>query len=213
MKSSKLLTKLKQIWKGESGMISILVTLLSLIAVLVVSFLIDRTNQNFIIQEVRGIMDSSAQNTLVSVLSDSHLKEELFGFSGGFISESAPDGDYPIPADIKAQLLTTYNTQLSDYVKTSNVLLGYQIEEANFKFAKGKWGLGSVASKSRPYLVLDSVVQLRLSHTQSFDYSNTFKNTTYEDVDGNTFEIQAFGSPINSEILLVVRSVTRAVFR
>lgn len=213
MKHLKLSTNIKQILQRKDGVISILVTILCLIGVMVVAFLIDRTNQNFIIQEVRGVMDSSAQNTLVSVLSDSHLKEELFGFSSSFIPESAPDGDYPIPDEIKSQLLSTYEQQLKNYVKTNDLLLEVKIEEAKFKFAKGKWGLGATASKSRPYLVLDSVVQLRLAHTQSFDYFNTFKNTTYEDVDGNTFQIEHIGSPTNSEILLVVRSVSRAVFR
>ncbi len=205
--------KMKQRLNNSKGFISLIVTILALIAVLVVSFLLDRTQQNFVIQEVRGIMDSSAQNTLVSVLSDSHLKEELFGFSSGFISESSGDGTYPLPYDVEQQLRTTYAKQLNRYVKTNDLILEVKIENVKFKFAKGKWGLGSSASKSRPYLVLDSVVQLRLSHTQSFDYSSTFKNTTFEDVDGNTFEIQSIGTPKNSEILLVVRSVSRAVFR
>lgn len=205
--------KMKQRLNNSKGFISLIITILALIAVLVVSYLLDRTQQNFVIQEVRGIMDSSAQNTLVSVLSDSHLKEELFGFSSGFISESSADGTYSLPYDVEQQLRTTYAKQLNRYVKTNDLILEMEIEKVKFKFAKGKWGLGSTASKSRPYLVLDSVVQLRLSHTQSFDYSNTFKNTTFEDVDGNTFEIKSIGTPKNSEILLVVRSVSRAVFR
>lgn len=198
---------------NQKGMISVLMTVLALIAVLVMAFLLDRTNQNFTMQEVRGIMDSAAQNTLVSVLSDQHLKEELFGFSSGFISESAPDGDYPLPPEIESEMLQMYKKQLNGYVKTSDLLLEVKIRDANFKFAKGKWGLGASATKSRPYLVLDSVVQLRLSHSQSFDYSSSFTDSVFQDVDGNTFQVASIGSPNNGEILLVVRSVSRAVFR
>lgn len=198
---------------NEKGFVSILVTSLALIAVLVVAFLIDRTTQNFTMQEVRGIMDSSAQNTLISVLSDDLLKEELFGFSDEFISDSDFDQEYPIPLAVETELRTHYSDQLNRYVATSDILLDYQIEDVRFKFAKGKWGLGSTASKSRPYLVLDSVVQLTLRHIQSFDYSDSFFNRTYQDVDGNTFEIQAAGTPNGDEILIVVRSVSRAVFR
>lgn len=213
MKNFKWFKKVKSIWTQESGIVSVLVTILCLIGVMVVAFLLDRTHQNFIIQEVRGIMDSSAQNTLVSSLSDSHLKEELFGFSEQFISEDNGDAVYDLPASIESEMENTYESQLRDYVQTSDMILEIKVEKLNFKFAKGKWGLGSIATKSRPYLVLDSVVQLRLNHTQSFDFTSSFKNSHFEDVDGNTFEIQHIGTPVNSEILLVVRSVSRAVFR
>lgn len=212
LKRCSIFKQMASIWNQEKGIISILVTVLCLIGVLIIAFLIDRTNQNFIIQEVRGIMDSSAQNTLVSALSDDHLKEELFGFSDQFISESSADQTYPIPYALETQMHNMYERQLRDYVKTSSLILEVKVESSQFKFAKGKWGLGT-ASKSRPYLVLDSVVQLRLNHIQSFDYSNSFKNRVFENADGGTFEIQHIGVPKDSEILLVVRSVSRAVFR
>ena len=138
LKRCSIFKQMASIWNQEKGIISILVTVLCLIGVLIIAFLIDRTNQNFIIQEVRGIMDSSAQNTLVSALSDDHLKEELFGFSDQFISESSADQTYPIPYALETQMHNMYERQLRDYVKTSSLILEVKVESSQFKFAKGK---------------------------------------------------------------------------
>ena len=199
---------------NEKGVISLSITVLCLMGVLLVAFLVDRSYENFMFQEVRGMMDAAGQNTLVSVLSDSHLKEELFGFSGLTISSSSDDQPKAIPTSLKEQLKQTYKKELNRYVTTNDRLLVFDVSRIEFKFAKGTWGMGASASKSRPYLVIDSVVRLRIAHTQAFDYSSSFKNQTFKDVNGNEFTIQALtANESTSELFLVVRSVSRAVFR
>ena len=201
---------------NNKGFVSILVTILCLIGVVIISYLIDSNTQSLVIREVEGMMDASGKNTLNQVVNVKKLKQEIFGLfeDGEEIKKEDPDGVVPLSSTTKTKIENIYKSELNSQVSTNSVILDAKVDTVNIEFGKSSWG-GGLSSKSRPYIVLDTVVTLRIKHTQAFDYSESYHNRTFKAVkSGNTdITVQDLGSPQNGEMVMVIRSVTRMFYR
>lgn len=203
--------RIKAILNSNKGVISMLITILLLISVLIVGYLLDTNSQDFILREVEGIMDASAINTFNRTISISKLKDETFGFdTGGEIKVTDPDGTYRLPTVTESFIKNTYKDELNRQISTNNYILEMTPLQINLEFAKGKWG-GGQAIKSRPYLVIDSYVKLRIKHTQSLDYSKTFQNKKFKAYKSGVtdVEITNLGTPKDGEMVMVIRCTSR----
>lgn len=207
--------KMKALLQSQKGFISMLVTILLLIGVLVIAYLLDSNSQDFVIREVEGIMDVSAINTFNRTISVEKLKDEVFGFdTGGEIKPTDPDKVYTLPKVTEDLIKNTYKDELNRQVSKNSLILEMTPLETRLEFAKGIWG-GGFRGKSRPYLVLESVVKVRLKHSQAFDYSSTYQNRKFASYKSGVTDITVknLGTPKDGEMVMVIHCTSRLFHR
>lgn len=207
--------KMKSLLKSQKGFISMLVTILLLIGVIIIGYLLDSNSQDFVLREIEGIMDTSAINTFNRTISIEKLKQETFGFdTGGEIKASDPDGTYTLPQVTVDLIKDTYKDELNRQASTNSLILEMTPLEINLEFAKSKWGGGS-STKSRPYLVLESFVKVRMKHSQAFDYSATYQNQKFASYKNGVTDvtITGLGTPRDGEMVMVIRCTSRLFHR
>ena len=205
----------KKSLKNQKGFVSMLVTILALIGVIMVAYLIDSNSQDFTIREIEGVMDTSAINTFNRTLSIDKLKDEIFGFdTGGEIKPTDSDGIKTLPYATQQFIKNTYIDELNKQASTNSLILEMSVKEFNLEFGKSSWG-GGDSTTSRPYLVIDSYVKVRMKHSNAFDYSTTYQNRKFEAYKNGATDIviKDLGTPQNGEMVMVIRCTSRLYHR
>ena len=206
---------LKKRLKNQKGFVSILVTILAIIGVVFVAYLLDSNTQSFVIREIEGIMDTSAMNTFNRTLSIEKLKDEVFGFdTGGEIKPTDSDGTYTLPSVTQEFIKKTYRDELNNQASTNSLILELKADTINLEFGKSSWG-GGDSTKSRPYLVIDSFVTIKMKHSSAFDYSASYQNRQFASYKSGVTDvtIENLGTPQDGEMVMVVRCTSRLYHR
>ncbi|PLS19682.1 hypothetical protein CVD28_04515 [Bacillus sp. M6-12] len=186
---------IKKFLKDQKGAFSILFVILAFISVLIITWSMDVLKQSYTISEVQGIMDVAG----VSALNYSVDKESLRGEE--FIySEDAVRTKYH---DIIEKRIHAGGSQNISYKQV-------RIRRVDYKYTNE--GLGE-RTKPAHQLWLDSYMVVRVKTSQVFDLFPSLEKQFYDSFDKNNFDISVTGQTEDGKTELVIRSVSRLVYR
>lgn len=212
--------RIKQLLRGKEGNVSIITTILILIGMTVLFAMFDFSNRAWVLQEIRGIMDSAGTTALVEVVDKDYLKDEVFSVqtNEGSLSIDTTDWDekrFSLSPQVKEKIFSTYRQKLDAQIVPGGLIKGVNVLHLDTYVKYDDWGTGDATSgKSRAYLVLGSVIAVDVKLASTYDaplklHSGSFLNYR----NGSTFEVEGVESVDTETMRIIVRSVVRAVYR
>lgn len=189
MKIKNMIKKLRK----KTGSFSIMFVILSFIAVLIASGLVDIVGKSFALNEVQSIMDVAGVSSLQAGVDTTKLRVEEFYVDETYVKQA-------------------YRAQTGSLIKPGTYVKGFTIERMNFGYENSQWGLG-VTSSDRPQAYLDVVAKLRIKSSTYFDTIPSISKRFYNSRGGNNFTVTYNGVTSDGNIELIVRSVSRIVYR
>lgn len=211
---------IKEKVQNQKGAYSVVITILILVMVLVMTGYMDIMNKKWAVSEVQTIMDTSGINTLQNQVNNSALRAEILSLDKD--SNDITDQDYADRNNgaftvaeqqkYKSDMALYYQQELARQIKGRTNVSSYEIERVDVTFSYDHWGLGTT-TKRLPQITLDAVVKMRVKQTGVFDNTINITRTMYSARNNANFTVTYDGEAENGEAELIVRSVTRLVYR
>jgi Flp pilus assembly pilin Flp len=193
LKESNLMRVINNFLKDQKGSFAILFVILSFIALLVITACSDILKQSYVLNEVQGIMDTAGVSALNASVDTEKLREEEFYYN-------------------EDTLRSVYNQIIDERIHTGNIITYKKLLKTEVLHEESTEGLG-VTSKPRHQLWLDSVMLIRVKTSKIFDLVPGLQQTFYDSKSNGNFTVTVNGQTDNGETELIVRSVTRLVYR
>lgn len=185
--------KIKSFLKNKKGSFSILFVIISFTALLIITAFSDILKESYIINEVQGIMDVAGVSALNASVDKETLREEEFVY----------DED---------MLISVYHQIINQRINAGNVITYKKLLKTEVRHEKSSKGLGE-ASKVSDQLWLDSVMLVRVKTSNMFDLFPSLQRKFYDSKNNSTFTITVNGQTEDGETELIIRSVSRLVYR
>lgn len=185
--------KLTRFAKNKKGSFSILFVILAFISLLVITATTDIMRQAYVLNEVQGIMDVAGVSAIRGSVDEETLRAEEFVFSR----------DYAI---------TNYHKIVDSRVKPGNVIVYKKLKVDDIHYEYNNQGLGSNAGNAHQ-VWMDSYMILRVKTSPIFDLLPSLEKRFYKSYNNENFSITASGTTENGEKELIIRSVSRVVYR
>lgn len=215
----KLIELLKSKTSNKRGAFSILMVVLTLILVTALTAYMDILNQKWTLNEVQTVMDTAGINTLQNQVNNAALRAEILSLDAG---NNISDQDYAdrskgtfTPSEqqkYKSDMAIYYKSELEKQIKDRTNITEYEVERVDITFSYDDWGLGKT-TKKLPQITLDAVVRMRVEQSGVFDNSIGVRRTMYSARNNANFTVTYNGKTDDGQTELIVRSVTRLVYR
>lgn len=213
-------SKLKKKLNNIKGAYSVMITVLILIMVMVMTGYVDIMNKKWALSEVQTVMDTAGINTLQNQVNNSALRAEIFSLNSD--SSNISDQDYADRANetftnqeqqkYKSDMALYYKAEIDKQIKGRTNVTEYDLERVDVTFSYDTWGLGETQRKL-PQITLDAVVRMKVKQTGVFDDINMIQKTMYSSRNNANFTVTYDGQAEDGQTELIVRSVTRLVYR
>lgn len=215
-----MVKRLKEKLKSNKGAYSILAAILILIMATMMTAYVDILNKKWALNEVQTIMDSSGINTLQNQVNNKSLRAEILSLDPD--KPNISDGDYADTTDksfspsvqqkYKSDMTNYYKQEVDKQIKGQTNVSEYDVERVDVVFSYDNWGLGET-KKKLPQITLDSVVRMRIKTTSLFDDITKVSSVMYSSRNNANFTVTYNGTTEDGQSELIVRSVTRLVYR
>lgn len=212
--------KMKALLKSERGAYSIITAILVITLVSCLAAFVDIVNMRWALNEVQTVMDASGVNTLQNQVNNKALRAEILSLSSS--ARDITDQDY---ADVskgtftkkeqeyyKAEIREYYRRELARQMEFVEKITEYDVERVDITFSYDEWGLGETG-RPLPQVTLEAVVRMRVATTPFFDVYDQVSKTMYSSRNNANFTVTYSGVAGDGQTELIVRSVTRLVFR
>lgn len=212
--------KMKALLKSERGAYSIITAILVITLVSCLAAFVDIVNMRWALNEVQTVMDASGVNTLQNQVNNKALRAEILSLSSS--AKDITDQDY---ADVskgtftkkeqeyyKAEIREYYRRELARQMEFVEKITEYDVERVDITFSYDEWGLGETG-RPLPQVTLEAVVRMRVATTPFFDVYDQVSKTMYSSRNNANFTVTYSGVAGDGQTELIVRSVTRLVFR
>lgn len=212
--------KMKALLKSERGAYSIITAILVITLVSCLAAYVDIVNMRWALNEVQTVMDASGVNTLQNQVNNKALRAEILSLSSS--AKDITDQDY---ADVskgtftkkeqeyyKAEIREYYRRELARQMEFVEKITEYDVERVDITFSYDEWGLGETG-RPLPQVTLEAVVRMRVATTPFFDVYDQVSKTMYSSRNNANFTVTYSGVAGDGQTELIVRSVTRLVFR
>lgn len=202
--------------KNKNGAYTLLAVIFLFLICLTITAYSDMLKKNYTLNEVQSIMDMSGVSSLEALVKDNkaELKEEILAVS----KDDYIDTD--TSSSSKGKKLKNYDTivfnkyksLISDSIKTNDNIISIQVQSQDISFSNIKYGLGET-TKARPQITLDTTARVVINVSPNFDtiekvtkkYWSARKNTEFQIISTNATE--------DGKTELIIRSVSRLVYR
>lgn len=201
---------IKKILNNKKGAFSILAVILVFIVVLTITAFTDITSKSYVINEIQGHMDISGVNALQNSIDTLRLRAEQLA------TDSANKADTGTGAlsttNYKTKINALYDTEFKKRVSSNSTIVS--VQQLNYKvdFTYDTWGFGS-STKQRPQIVLDETYKVTIRASSKFDTITPIAKAMYSARQGSNFSVSYGGTNADGNVELIVRSVTREVYR
>lgn len=185
--------KINHFIKDQKGAISILFVIFAFIALLIITATIDILKESYVINEVQGIMDVAGVSALNASVDKESLRGEKLVYS----------------EDV---LKSTYHKIIRERINTEGVITYRNILKTEVLHKVSNTGLGQV-SKAKEQLWLDSIMVIRVKTSTVFDLFPSVQKNYYDSKSNSNFSVEVAGETEDGETELIIRSVTRLVYR
>lgn len=204
--------------KNQKGSYAIISVILVFIIVTAISAYTDMISKRWTINEVQSIMDASGTNTLKSQIDLNKLYSEKFGTAnGGYfdINNSDEKGEKLnkiIDKKFKDEVKNAYLNEINSQVGNNASIKDLDVQQVEISFDYDSFGLGK-SQTPRPQFTLDSVTKLRVKSSTLLDGMEGVSKDIYSSRNNSSFRVEYKGVKEDGYSELIVRSVTRLVYR
>lgn len=204
--------------KNKDGVFSIIAVMLILIIATIIAGYTDIIVKKWTINEVQAVMDLSGGNTLKKNVDLNQLYQEKIG-GAGFRSDKSED---QVREELKQavderyleKLEEAYRQELSNQVKVNDTIQSVKLENVRASFDYSTFGLGKNKSeRPRPQFAIDALVRLEVSTSNHFDIGENYTSQVFNSFDNANFSVTVVDKANDGKQTLLVRSVTRLVYR
>lgn len=212
--------RVKHILKNEKGAYSILAAIFIVVMALCLTAFIDILSQKWALNEVQTVMDAAGVNTLQNQVNNKALRAEILSLSSS--QTDITEEDYADVSDqtftpaeqerYKQEMRAYYNAEIARQIQNVDRVVEYDVERVDITFSYDNWGLGETTRKL-PQVTLDAVVRMRVKTTPFFDENEQVSKTLYSSRNNQNFTVTYNGQREDGLSELIVRSVTRLVYR
>ncbi|WP_214688413.1 MULTISPECIES: hypothetical protein [unclassified Exiguobacterium] len=204
--------------KNKDGVFSIIAVMLILIIATIIAGYTDIIVKKWTINEVQAVMDLSGGNTLKKNVDLNQLYQEKIG-GAGFRSDKSED---QVREELKQavderyleKLEEAYRQELSNQVKVNDTIQSVKLENVRASFDYSTFGLGKNKSeRPRPQFAIDALVRLEVNTSNHFDIGENYTSQVFNSFDNANFSVTVVDKANDGKQTLLVRSVTRLVYR
>jgi len=185
--------KCKRFWFNVKGAFSIWFAILAFLAVLIITALGDALVRGYVINEVQSIMDVAGTSALQTGVDQTKLRLEIFEVNKNVVESN-------------------YKAMVSEELNRSQKIAGYRFLDTEIEVFNENWGLGQ-SSKSRPQAMLDSTMVIVVEGSPVFDLIPEAYQWFYNSRGNSYFNVSYIGQTNDGKVELLVRSVSRIVYR
>lgn len=184
-----------RIKNNKEGVISIPIVIVIFISMITIVGYINIIQKNYVFNEVRSIMDMAGVSALKSGVDETALRREEFIIDESFVRKE-------------------YKRLIGKSISENSLITSFKLgtNDIEIDIYNSKWGLGS-STKSRPQARLEAIAKVRIKVNSTFDIESLTKKSYYDSFKNKNFTITYAGKTNDGEIELIVRSVTRIVYR
>ncbi|WP_260857516.1 hypothetical protein [Bacillus thuringiensis] len=202
--------QIKQVLKNVKGVFSILVVITVFIVLLSIMAFSDIASKSWAVNEIQSIMDTSGMNALQTTVDTNKLRAEIFSIDNK--NEMDTETDDVSLSDYERKISAKYKDEIRKHVKTNKNIVALNVEQVKVDWGKDTWGLGET-QKKRPQIVLDTVSKVRIKSSSYFDDLGGLTKDMYNARNGSNFTVTYNGQKSDGTVELIIRSVTRMVYR
>ncbi|MFI3211396.1 MAG: hypothetical protein R3Y64_10165 [Peptostreptococcaceae bacterium] len=208
--------------KNNKGAISIMGVIMSLVLVTSITYYLRILSSSFIINEVQSMMDLAATNTLQNSIDSEILRYEIIGVGSGGSSDSdtqiGNNGEKASSVNqskIRSILESSYRKELSNILAGGTSIKSASLMHFKSDLIYSSWGSNyEGVAIQRPQLRIEALTKLVVgvsSTTIPSDFTRRINMTSI--IDGQTTTLTATDRQSRGEVELLVRSVTRLLYK
>lgn len=201
--------------RNEKGSFAIIGAMLIFVVILAISAYSDMITKRWTINEVQSIMDATGSNTLKNTVDLAYLRAEIFALDKNNQADTSKrDNPERVvkSTDYKNKIKTAYVKELQSQVATNETITGLDVQTVDVSFEYDTFGLGE-SEKARPQITLDSVTKMKVKSHEWMDIMEGMSSEVYSSRNNQTFTVEYAGKSADGQVELIVRSVTRLVYR
>ena len=217
----KLFQKVKNTLSNKKGS-SIIYVIFAVIIVTIITAFLTMDKTSFLFNEIQSIMDSSATTSISYSVDKDKLKKEILAVGKSYISSDGTKKSIN-QAELNQIIKENYLNQLDKNIGRNNIngVMGYELVNFSTEMTYDNWGVNSkskktgiVSAKKRPQIIMDSTVKVKLKSFSDFDTLGNYTMKMYNArKPANDITINVAGRTKDGEIILIVRTVARVVYR
>ena len=193
LKENDEMNKLNAFLKNKKGSFSILFVILAFIALLIITATVDIVRQAYVLNEVQGVMDVAGVSAIRGSVEEETLRGEEFVFSRDFAS-------------------TKYQEIVNSRVKPGDFIVDKTLKIDDIHYEYSNQGLGQNAGSAHQ-VWMDSYMIMTVKTSPLFDMIPSLEKRFYKSYNSERFTVTANGESENGEKELIIRSVSRVVYR
>ena len=217
-----MIKKIKNILSNKKGDISLIYAIFAIIIITIITAFLTMNKTSFLFNEVQSVMDSSATTAISFSVDKSKLKEEILAVGSSYISSDGTKKRIN-QSELDRIIRQNYLNQLSKNIGTNNIngVMGYRLVDFSTEMSYDDWGVnatdkrtGALKSKKRPQIIMDSTVKVKLRSYTDFDTLGNYTMKMYNArKPSNDITINVAGRTNDGEIVLIIRTLARIVYR
>lgn len=223
--------------KGQKGSFAIISAILVFVVILAISAYSDMIVKRWTVNEVQAIMDASGSNTLKKTVDLKFLRAEILAIdkdntadTNGANTEASPapekgEGEagndssqqqeaarVVTATDYENKIKKAYLEELEMQLGSNETITELDVQTVDVSFDYDTFGLGE-SEKPRPQITLDSVSKLKIDSQAFMDNLEGLSAEAYSSRNNSTFTVEYAGKTADGQVELIIRSVTRLVYR
>lgn len=200
----------------KKGAYSVLVVILLLAMTTVFSGYVGILKQTLVLNDVQQKMDTAGLSALNSSVDVEKLSQEVLAIKGSSYAGKDQQTNQVLN-QYKADITKEFKSELNTMLAGNNAIVRYQYLDTTVNFAESTWGIAtgddSTDTKALPQITLDNVMTITLD-TNSMPTEQSIKElNSKKSVNGTTVHYKINGLDNEGNVILLVDSSTRVVYR
>lgn len=181
--------------KSKKGVLTIKYVILIMIGIITIVGFFDFTVKSYVFREIQSILDISGVSALQAGVDTTKLRDEIFDVNESYVRKE-------------------YKRMIAKSINEDEMITSFKMRDSDIDFHtyRSKWGVG-VSNKTHYQAKLDSVARVRIKSSEIFDVHPYISKRYYNSFSNRYFTVQYNGTSENGETELLIRSVTRVVYR
>lgn len=218
----KIFQERKNLLNNKKGDIAIIYVIFALIIVTIITAFLTMNKTSFLFNEIQSVMDSSATTAITFSVDKTKLKKEILAVGNSYISSDGTKKSIN-QSELDRIIKQNYLNLLSKNIGTNNIngVMGYELVNFSTEMTYDSWGVnatdkktGTYRAKKRPQIIMDATVKVRLKSYTDYDTLGNYTMRMYNArKPSNDITISVAGKTNDGEIVLIVRTVARIVYR
>ena len=206
----------KRTLNQKKGAYSVLVVILLLAMTTVFSGYVGILKQTLVLNDVQQKMDTAGLSALNSSVDVEKLSQEVLAIKGSSYAGKDQQTNQVLN-QYKADITKEFKSELNTMLAGNNAIVRYQYLDTTVNFAESTWGIAtgddSTDTKALPQITLDNVMTITLDTNPMPTEQSIKELNSKKSVNGTTVHYKINGLDNEGNVILLVDSSTRVVYR